>query len=98
MYIAAAFKGKNEKEVLTNLESEGYVATKIHESAGQVYSPQCRRDIRVMVILEGSVSVEIAGHRFEAGPEDEIIIPSHIMHSVKVGPSGCTFYWCEPKI
>jgi quercetin dioxygenase-like cupin family protein len=95
MYIPNYYSNQTEAEIYVSIKNEGFNPLKIRNSANHTYSSHDHHETKLLAILEGSIQITVNNELFYCKKGDKIIIPGNLLHSAKVGPDGCTFFWSE---
>lgn len=92
------FSRKQSRDfVKKSIESEGYAPLLIRDSAGAVYETHAHAETKLLVCLEGSMTVIAGSESFDFEPGDKLIIPGNQPHSALTGNRGCVYYWSEKQ-
>ena len=86
---------RDEKAVLASLRTAGWDPIPITDPPGFVYPPHRHMAAKLLVILDGSMEVAVAGEVRHCRPGDQLVIPGEVEHAAVVGPDGCRFFWSE---
>src|SRR5437870_6890179 len=98
MFYANFYKNKTEKEIVNSLENEGFEPTLFTNEPGYIYSSHRHPETKLLAFLKGSMEVTVTDQRFSCQAGDKLLIPGNTVHSAKVGPNGCQFFWSEKLI
>lgn len=92
----ARFYTKIEKDKITaEVEKEGFEPVCITDPPGRLYEAHKHPETKLLVVLEGTMEVQVKDVNFNCSPGDKLIIPGNTEHSAQAGPDGCTFLWSE---
>lgn len=95
MYTKSKYSGKSEKEILEEIESQGFVPEKFSDAPNFVYEPHKHKEEKLLVFLDGEMDVVANNKKFKCQKGDELIISGNVVHSAVVGKNGCSFFWSE---
>ena len=73
----------DEAAVEADWRTRGYSCGRFVDPPGQEWNDFVHRTNELVTVVEGRLALEIAGHRLEAGPGDEVFIPKGAVHSVQ---------------
>jgi quercetin dioxygenase-like cupin family protein len=76
--------------VAKDWRSRGYSCTDFVDPPGQQWNGFVHRTNELVTVVEGRLSVEVAGATAELGPGDELFIPRDAVHSVRNAHAGRT--------
>jgi quercetin dioxygenase-like cupin family protein len=80
------------------VKKEGFNPISISNHSGFVYAKHKHPETKLLVFLEGNMTVMVEGKTFLCQPGDKLIIPGNTFHEAIVGEKGCTFLWSEKLI
>ncbi len=81
-----------EAEAKTQLEAEGCRNISAWlDSPDFFYSDHSHTEATSHIVVSGRMSLTMNGVEHQLGPGDRIDIPAMTIHSVVMGPAGCTY-------
>jgi quercetin dioxygenase-like cupin family protein len=88
----------SREKIIEAMRNEGFEPKLITDKPGFIYEIHQHPETKLLVCLEGSMKVNVAGEEilFESG--DELKIPGNTEHSAVVGDKGCVFFWSEKLV
>ena len=95
MYKKKYYKKTDEDSIYQDIKKSGYDPIKISDPPGRVYSPHKHPTTKLLVFLQGSMTVTVADQKYNCLQGDKLIIEGNITHSAVAGEKGCVFYWSE---
>src|SRR5438309_7332769 len=95
MYKAKYYKTTDRKKIAEEVRKEGFNPIVISDRPHFIYSEHQHPETKLLVFLEGSMDVTVAGKTYHCEPGDKLIVPGNTRHSAVVGDKGCTFFWSE---
>jgi quercetin dioxygenase-like cupin family protein len=78
-------------EAVASLEREGLSVSEWTDDAGTHYPEHSHVRDEVLVMIEGSLTMDMAGERRTLGPGDRIELPAGAVHTATVGPNGARY-------
>jgi quercetin dioxygenase-like cupin family protein len=83
---------KSFDELMSRLKAEATGCYSWSNGPGDRYAAHNHNYEKVLYCVDGSITfvVEDEGRRIEMKPGDRMVLPAGTMHSVVVGPTGCT--------
>ena len=82
----------NERELHNQLKSEGFAHTFVwQDGPGADYPEHTHPDLTTHIILDGEMTLTMAGqsHTYHAG--DRVDVPAGAAHAAQMGPRGCRY-------
>lgn len=92
------YKFKNKNQIKKLIQEMGYHPVLISNTPQYEYKQHSHPQQKLLVILNGNITIEIEGKSYNCKKGDEIIINPYDEHSAIVGNKGCEFYWAEKII
>lgn len=82
-------------DIIKAIKEEGFDPKLLADTPGFVYETHKHPESKLIVCLEGSMKVNVAGKMYDFGPGDKILIPGNTPHGAVVGDKGCVYFWSE---
>lgn len=102
MYQAKFYKNPStssgRKAIAEDARREGFRPILITNEPGFVYEKHKHPETKLLIFLKGGMCVTVAGEHYQCSPGDKLIVPGNTVHSAKIDPDGCTFFWSEKII
>lgn len=95
MYQRKFYKTIDKERIAEETRREGFDPVCITDPPGRVYATHRHAETKLLVFLEGGMTVKVEEKSFECHPGDKVIIPGNIDHSAVAGAEGCVFFWSE---
>ncbi len=73
---------------IATLESDGFCVTEWHDEPNVTYAAHVHARAEVRIVVEGTMSIIVAGDERRLGPGDRIDLAADVPHSARVGPNG----------
>ena len=95
MHQPQHYKTIDRDWILAEVRKEGFHPLCITDTPGRVYEPHRHPETKLLVFLEGEMTVSVNGFSYQCRAGDRLMIPGNVEHSAIVGPRGCVFLWSE---
>ena len=95
MYQKGFYKIIDREKIAEDARNEGFSPHLISNEPGYIYEEHEHPETKLLIFLEGGMYVAVGKKHYRCRPGDKLIVPGHTIHSAKVGPNGCTFFWSE---
>ena len=95
MYQPNFYKEINESTITEDVRKEGFSPFLIRDTPGRVYTLHRHSETKLLVFLEGEMTVKVGEDSFECRRGDRLLIPGDVEHAAIVGSAGCLFLWSE---
>ena len=95
MYQQKFFENVSREEIEKEIRREGFEPFLFSNVAGYRYEFHQHPTEKLLVFLEGSITVKAGDKTYECRAGDKLLIPGNVEHEAKVGPEGCVFFWSE---
>ncbi len=89
------YKEIDETAIANEVRNEGFDPICIHDGPGRIYSPHHHPETKLLVFLEGEMTVKVGQKSYQCRRGDRFVIPGNVEHTAVVGPQGCVFLWSE---
>lgn len=73
------------------LEDEGFAVFAWTDAPGTRYEPHQHDEDESLWLLEGEMSFEVAGARYDLAAGDRLMLPARTVHSALAGPRGAAY-------
>jgi len=91
-YGALRFSGMTERELEQQLHTEGFHRTHVWQDAPHAHYPaHTHAALTAHIILEGEMTLTIAGESKTYRTGDRCDVPSGTVHAARMGPQGCRY-------
>ena len=82
----------NKEEIRQKMLVGGFsIINEYSDPANEFFPDHNHPGDQLLIVLEGSISVTMGGKTQILGVGDELFFPAQVIHSAKVGPSGCKY-------
>ena len=81
----------DRQALIDELRAEGLDVTEWFDDPHASYPEHSHAGREVRVVLEGAMTILVAGTSHELGPGDRLDLEPGRAHSAVVGPEGCTY-------
>ncbi len=95
MYQPNYYKRIDRGLISEEVRGEGFHPLCITASPGCVYAPHRHPETKLLVFLQGEMTVNVGEISYECRKGDRFVIPGNVEHSAIAGPEGCVFLWSE---
>ncbi|KKR46953.1 MAG: hypothetical protein UU22_C0011G0007 [Parcubacteria group bacterium GW2011_GWA2_40_8] len=95
MYQRGFYRTMDKDQIFAEIKKEGFSPMYFSVPAGFEYPTHSHETRKLLVFLDGTMTVKVGDETFHCGPRDRILIPGNIHHSAIVGNNGCNFFWSE---
>ena len=95
MYQRKFYKTIDKELIVRETRREGFDPLCITDPPGRVYTTHRHAETKLLVFLQGEMTVKVGEKSYECRPGDKFIIAGNVDHSAVVGPEGCVFFWSE---
>lgn len=95
MYHPKFYKKIDGGKIAQDIRNEGFEPVLFSNGPNDVYPKHSHPETKLLVFLDGSMDVTVAGETFHCEAGDKLIISGDTSHSAVVAKNGCRFYWSE---
>jgi quercetin dioxygenase-like cupin family protein len=81
----------DRSELIATLEKDGYSVIEWTDEPEAHYPEHAHRQDEILVMLDGSMTMEISGRTHDLGPGDRLELPAGAVHVATAGPDGATY-------
>jgi len=82
----------DDREFERRLRSEGFTRTYVWQDAPRVHYPaHTHPGLTAHIILDGEMTLTIAGESRTYRPGERCDVPAGAVHSARMGPEGCRY-------
>jgi len=78
-------------EMRAALESAGFAVFSWRDAAGTLYEPHQHEEDECLWLIDGEMSFEIDGRRYDLGAGDRLMLPARTVHAAQAGPGGAAY-------
>ena len=89
------YKKIDQGLISEEVRKEGFHPLCITDAPGHVYTLHRHPETKLLVFLEGEMTVNVGEKSYQCQPGDRLVIAGNVEHSAVVGPRGCVFLWSE---
>ncbi len=83
---------EHKEQILERMKSAGYtILNEYDDKPGDHFPEHNHPGEQLIVILRGSIEVNMAGKQYVLREGDELVFPAGAMHDATVGPEGCLY-------
>jgi len=83
---------ESKDQILQRMKSAGYTIINEYDDApGEHFPEHNHRGEQLIVVLRGSIEVNMEGKHHELKEGDKLVFPAEMMHDATVGPEGCLY-------
>jgi len=73
------------------LESEGFAVFSWSDAAGALYEPHRHDEDECLWVVDGEMSFEIDGRRYDLTAGDRLMLPARTVHAARAGSRGAVY-------
>jgi hypothetical protein len=85
------------EQIKQDLLGQGYQPIEDYDSPDFVYEPHSHPETNIIVVLTGEMDVTVGEEHGILKAGDKVTFPPNAIHSAKVGPKGCGYFWVQLK-
>lgn len=91
------YRGFTTEEIETDLRSQGLDPIQDEDKPNFVYEPHSHDEANIIVVLGGEMEVKVGDETGTLRSGDKVTFPGKAIHSSRIGPEGCTYFWAESR-
>ena len=90
---------ENNEAIKQRMIKEGFSIINVYDDvANEVFPDHQHPGDQLLVVIRGSISIEMDGKISVLKAGDEMFFPANIIHSAKIDPEGCLYIDGEKPI
>ena len=83
---------ERKETIIERMKVAGYtIINEYDDKAGEYFPMHDHPADQFIVVMQGSIKVNMAGQQYELGVGDELVFPAKVLHDATVGSEGCCY-------